>query len=65
MAIAAESSLRQGSGVQHRALAAHHCQHSENNLDKSDKVESQPAQPKANRYGITRGAAYFRKGGDR
>ena len=36
-----------------------------NNLDKSDKVESQPAQPKANRYGITRGAAYFRKGGDR
>ena len=36
-----------------------------NGLDKPDKAESQPAQPKTNSYGITRGAAYFRKGGDR
>ena len=36
-----------------------------NGLDKPDKAESQPVQGKANSYGITRGAAYFRKGGDR
>jgi len=30
-----------------------------------DKAESQLSQSKANSYGITRGAAYFRKGGDR
>ena len=36
-----------------------------NGLDKPDKAGSQPTQPKANSYGITRGAAYFRKGGDR
>ena len=36
-----------------------------NGLDKPDKVESQTAQPRSNSYGITRGAAYFRKGGDR
>ena len=36
-----------------------------NGLNKPDKAESHPAQPKANSYGITRGAAYFRKGGDR
>ena len=36
-----------------------------NGLDKLDKAENQPVQGKANRYGITRGAAYFRKGGDR
>ena len=30
-----------------------------------DKAENQVAQPKANNYGITRGTAYFRKGGDR
>ena len=36
-----------------------------NGLDKPEKAETQPAQPKANSYGITRGAAYFRKGGDR
>ena len=36
-----------------------------NGLDKPDKAESQTAQSKANSYGITRGAAYFRKGGDR
>ena len=30
-----------------------------------DKAENQPVQGKANRYGITRGVAYFRKGGDR
>lgn len=35
-----------------------------NGLDKPDKAESQTAQSKANSYGITRGAAYFRKGGD-
>ena len=36
-----------------------------NGLDKQEKPESQTAQPKSNSYGITRGAAYFRKGGDR
>lgn len=36
-----------------------------NGLDKPDKAESQLPQSKANSYGITRGAAYFRKGGDR
>ena len=36
-----------------------------NGLDKPDKAESQLSQSKANSYGITRGAAYFRKGGDR
>ena len=36
-----------------------------NGLDKPDQTGSQLAQPKANSYGITRGAAYFRKGGDR
>lgn len=36
-----------------------------NDLDKPDKAESQLSQSKANSYGITRGAAYFRKGGDR
>ena len=36
-----------------------------NGLDKLDKAENQPVQGKANRYGITRGAAYFRKRGDR
>ena len=36
-----------------------------NGLDKPDKAESQTAQPRSNSYGITRGAAYFRKGGDR
>jgi hypothetical protein len=34
-------------------------------VDKPDKAESQLSQSKANSYGITRGAAYFRKGGDR
>ena len=33
-----------------------------NDLDKPDKAESQLSQSKANSYGITRGAAYFRKG---
>ena len=33
-----------------------------NGLDKPDKAESQLSQSKANSYGITRGAAYFRKG---
>lgn len=36
-----------------------------NGLDKQEKPESQTVQPKSNSYGITRGAAYFRKGGDR
>ena len=36
-----------------------------NDLDKPDKAESQLSQSKANSYGITRGVAYFRKGGDR
>ena len=36
-----------------------------NGLDQPEKPESQTAQPKSNSYGITRGAAYFRKGGDR
>ena len=36
-----------------------------NDLDKPDKAESQLSQSKANSHGITRGAAYFRKGGDR
>lgn len=36
-----------------------------NGLDKPDKAESQLSQSKANSYGITRGAAYFQKGGDR
>ena len=36
-----------------------------NGLDKPDKAESQLSQSKANSYGITRGATYFRKGGDR
>ena len=35
-----------------------------NGLDKPGKAENQPAQAKTNSYGITRGAAYFRKGGD-
>ena len=30
-----------------------------------DKAEIQTAQSKSNSYGITRGAAYFQKGGDR
>ena len=36
-----------------------------NNLDKPDKAECQSEHSKSNSYGITRGAAYFRKGGDR
>ena len=36
-----------------------------NGLDKLEKTESETTQPKSNSYGITRGAAYFRKGGDR
>ena len=36
-----------------------------NGLDKPDKAEIQTAQSKSNSYGITRGAAYFQKGGDR
>lgn len=36
-----------------------------NGLDKPEKTDGQTAQSKSNRYSITRGAAYFRKGGDR
>ena len=57
--------MQQSSGVQHHALARIIASILKNGLDRPDKAESQPAQIKANSYGITRGAAYFRKGGDR
>lgn len=36
-----------------------------NGLDKTEKTDGQTAQSKSNSYSITRGAAYFRKGGNR